>query len=46
MFMQKNDKIDGTADVSKGDKLKHKKEIKKTTQSKNGQKTYTWPKRT
>ena len=27
MFMQKNDEIDGTADVFKGDKLKHKKEI-------------------
>ena len=27
MFMQKNDEIDGTAYVFKGDKLKHKKEI-------------------
>ena len=25
--MQKNDEIDGSADVFKGDKLKHKKEI-------------------
>ena len=36
MFMQKNDKIDGTADVFKGDKLKHKKEIKKQLNQKMG----------